>query len=301
MNLPRGALLLVLGSAVLFSLKGICAKLLFREGVALDTLLLLRATLSLPVFWLWAARRGDLARQHDAPAPDIALAMAGGVLSYYVGTWCDFRGLELTTASLERALLFAYPAFVVLLRAFASGRSPPGRVLLALGMTYTGICLAVGAFDVALWRANAIGAGLVLVSALTFAVYLLINERLAPRLGSVGYVAVAMTAAALCFVAHFLIVASPSAFEIGPRAMAGVVLMTAFTNVLPLLMMAEGVLRIGAQRAAILSSVGPPCTLLAGVAVLGEVLAPVQWAGTAVIIAGVLVLEAGRAPGSPRR
>lgn len=295
MTAPPGALLLVLGSAVLFSLKGICAKLLFRDGVPLDTLLLLRSTLSLPVFWIWAARRGDLPRLRRAPPSALALAMFGGVLSYYIGTWCDFRGLELTTASLERALLFTYPTFVVLLRAFTTRRLPPLRVLFALGVTYAGICLAVGAADAGLWRANALGAGLVLVSALTFAIYLLINERLAPRLGSVGYVAVAMTAAAACFFAHFLSGATPSPLALNPRAWLGVVLMTAFTNVLPLLMMAEGVLRIGAQRAAILSSVGPLCTLLAGVAVLGEVLAPVQWLGTAVIVAGVLVLEGGSA------
>jgi drug/metabolite transporter (DMT)-like permease len=227
--------------------------------------------------------------------------MLGGALSYYFGTWCDFRGLELTTASLERALLFAYPAFVVLLRAVAKRQPPPPRVVLALGMTYAGICLAVGVFDTALWRANAPGAGLVLVSALTFAVYLLINERLAPRLGSVGYVAVAMTAAASCFVVHFLLGAPPSALDLAPRAWAGVLLMTAFTNVLPLLMMAEGVQRIGAQRAAILSSVGPPFTLLAGVVVLGEALLPPQWIGTAVIILGVLVLETGRSRQRGRR
>ena len=46
-----------------------------------------------------------------------------------------------------------------------------------------------------------------------------------------------------------------------------------------------------AQRAAIVSSVGPPTTIALGALALGEQFALPQWLGVALIIAGILVLE----------
>ncbi|MGE3388379.1 MAG: DMT family transporter [Gammaproteobacteria bacterium] len=287
-------LVLVFASAVLMSMKGIVAKFAFAEGVALGPLLVLRALLSLPIFWVWAARRGDLARVARAPRRELAWGAFGGVLSYYVGTWLDFRGLELIAASLERALLFAYPAFVVLLRAALRRQWPGRRLLVAVGATYCGIFLAVGGLQADVFRMNAAGGLMVLASAAMFAGYLLINERVATVIGSLGYLVVAMSAASACLLLHFAITSDFSALTLSARAWALVIGLTIFTNVLPLIMMAEGVLRLGAQRAAVLGSIGPPCTLAAGWWLLDESLHATQLWGTALIVAGILVLEGSR-------
>lgn len=128
-------------------------------------------------------------------------------------------------------------------------------------------------------------------SAALFAGYLLINERDARSIGSPGYLVVAMTSAACCLVVHSAFTSALSALEMSARAWGLIVAMTAFTNVLPLIMMAEGVLRLGAQRAAILSSIGPPCTFGVGWWLLEETLHPPQLWGAAIIISGILRLE----------
>jgi len=136
----------------------------------------------------------------------------------------------------------------------------------------------------------------VLASAAMFAGYLLINERVATVIGSLGYLVVAMTAAGACLLVHFAITSDFSALAMSARAWALVIGLTLFTNVLPLIMMAEGVLRLGAQRAAVLGSIGPPCTLAAGCWLLDESLHAAQLWGTALIVAGILVLEWARGP-----
>jgi len=57
------------------------------------------------------------------------------------------------------------------------------------------------------------------------------------------------------------------------------------------LAIAEGVRLIGATRAALLSTVGPPATVLLAYLLLGEVMTPTQLTGAAVIVFGVVVLE----------
>lgn len=65
----------------------------------------------------------------------------------HVGTWFDFRALELIDASLERVLLFSYPALVVMARAVGQRRWPSRRVLLATACTYAGVILAIGGLE----------------------------------------------------------------------------------------------------------------------------------------------------------
>jgi drug/metabolite transporter (DMT)-like permease len=60
-----------------------------------------------------------------------------------------------------------------------------------------------------------------------------------------------------------------------------------------------GVKRIGGARASLISTVEPVYTIAIATAILGEVLTPVQLAGGALVIAGVLLAESGA--GRPRR
>lgn len=52
-----------------------------------------------------------------------------------------------------------------------------------------------------------------------------------------------------------------------------------------------GMKRVGAERAAIVSMLGPVLTILMGTWGLGERLEPVQWAGCAVVLAAVTAAE----------
>ena len=285
---------LVVGGALLMAAKGIVTKWLYRFGIQLEALLLLRALMSLPLIWGWAWWRGELKRVMAAPRAVLSAAALGGLSGYYVGTWCDFRALQLIDASLERVLLFTYPAMVVLARALWARRAPQLREVAAVSVTYVGVLLAVGGFDTELWRANQTGALLVLSSAALFAGYLFANEYAASRIGSVGFLVVAATSAAAALTGHFLVTSTSAALSLPPQVWWSVLLMTAFTNVLPLFMLSAGVGQLGAARAAVLTSVGPPATLFLAWWWLGESMHGLQWVGSLLCVSGVLILEVGR-------
>lgn len=296
---PWSVALVVLG-ALLMAAKGVVAKLLYGAGVQLEALLLLRALMSLPLIWGWAWWRGELGRLTAAPRAVLWPAALGGLSGYYVGTWCDFRALELIDASLERVLLFTYPTMVVLARALMARRAPQWREVVAVSVTYLGVVLAVGGLDPGLWQANGTGALLVLISAALFAGYLFANEYAASRIGSVGFLVVAATSAAVALTGHFLLTSTGSALALPLSVWWSILLMTAFTNVLPLLMLSAGIGRLGAARAAVITSVGPPATLLLAWWLLGESLRALQLTGGLLCVLGVLILEVGRTGPAPR-
>ena len=293
-NRHADAWMVVLG-ALLISCKGILVKFLYADGVTVDAALFLRSVLALPMIWAWGWLRVGPGALFGCPPMMIVGAVVAGLAAYYLGAWLDFAALMLIDASLERILLFTYPVIVVVARALMLRRWPTQRMLLAVALAYVGIFFAVGGINAHMWQANGVGALLVIGSACCFTYFLIANERAAAVIGSVPFIVFAMTASAVAFSAHFVVVGDVSDLGLGLRAWIMLVAMTAVTNVLPLFMFSASINNIGAQRAAIISSVGPPMTIVMAWYWLGESMLPSQIVGAALIVVGVVVLETGRA------
>lgn len=287
--------MLVAGGAMLFATKGIFAKKLYALGVGVEALVAIRAVMAVPLFWLFAGAREGLAGLGSIP-PRSALAAAGaGVLCYYVGALLDFEALTMIDASIERVLMFSYPAMVVVYTSVRDRAWPSGRVLTALALTYAGIFLVVGGLDGAELRANALGALLVIASAMTFAAYFLIGERHTRVIGSARYTLIAMTSAAIALALHFLVMREPAELaQIPARGWALLVALGTLVMFVPALMQAEGIRRIGAAHGAVMSSAGPPTTILLAWLLLGERMSAWQFAGVGAIVAGILALDLDR-------
>jgi drug/metabolite transporter (DMT)-like permease len=294
MNSPQRQKLLVGfamagAGAILFAGKGLFSKALFATGVDHVTLTAVRAVLALPLFAALAIQQGISFRR--ASFRTLAKAAAAGIFCYGLGATIDFRALELIDISLERALLFTYPALIVAWFAFTRRTYPERATLLALGLTYAGILLVVGVMDPALWRQNLMGSLMVLFCASTTATYFLVGERTIPELGSSGFTIVAMTAAAVAVSLYFLATRPLSAItELSPHQWLLLGAMAILGMFLPTLFQAEGIKRLGAQHGSLASTIGPPAAMALGMAFLDE--SPTSWQllGTGLILAGIVVI-----------
>jgi drug/metabolite transporter (DMT)-like permease len=299
----RLGMLLVAGAAILFASKGLFAKALYQRGVGFELLVTVRAVLAVPLF-AWIAMRGNTAATApgppQAPAPQtqtraVLAAVVAGIVGYYVGALVDFWALTLIDASIERVLLFSYPAMVVLISSCLARRAPERRVVAAMVVTYVGIFFAMGGVDLTELRANLFGASLVLVAALTTAIYILIGSRYTHELGSTRFAAIAMCSAAGMLALHFAVFRPAGDLA----ALGGIdwillAILAIACMFVPGLLQAEGMRRVGAQRAAIGSTVGPPATILLAALFLGERLNGWQLLGSAMIVGSVLILSLGK-------
>jgi drug/metabolite transporter (DMT)-like permease len=221
----------------------------------------------------------------------VLAAAIAGITCYYVGAMVDFWALTLIDASIERVLLFSYPAIVVLIGSLLKRHAPERRVVFAMLITYAGIWFAMGGIDFHELTQNLLGAGLVLIAALTTAIYFLIGERYTHELGSTRFAAIGMGASAIMLALHFAIFRSfdelvaLEAYDWFLLAVLGVACMF-----IPGLLQAEGMRRVGAQRASIASTIGPPTTIFLAALFLNERLNGWQLLGSAMIVGSVLVL-----------
>jgi len=290
-------MLFVAGAAFLFATKGIFSKALYQRGVGFELLVTVRAVLAMPLFaWIALRARDPAVTPGPTPRPRAYLAAAiAGIICYYVGAMVDFWALTLIDASIERVLLFSYPAIVVLIGSIQTRRAPQPRIVLAMLVTYAGIFFAMGGVDLTELRQNLFGAGLVLIAAFTTAIYFLIGERFTHELGSTRFAAIAMSSAGVVLVLHFLLFRSLSELAVLQThdwLLLGV--LSILCMFLPGLMQAEGVRSVGAQRAAIGSTIGPPSTIALAALFLGERLNGWQLLGSAMIIVSVLLLSVGK-------
>ncbi|HYJ42560.1 MAG TPA: DMT family transporter [Steroidobacteraceae bacterium] len=286
----RLGMLFVAGAAILFASKGLFAKALYQRGVGFELLVTVRAVLAVPLFAWFAVR------SNPTPAPmrtrAVLAAVIAGITCYYVGALVDFWALTLIDASIERVLLFSFPAIVVIIGSVLRRRAPEASVVAALVVTYIGIFFAMGGIDLSELRQNLFGASLVLIAALTTAIYFLIGERYTNELGSTRFAAIGMSASATMLALHF--VAFRSVDEL--RTLQAydwmlLVILGVFCVFIPGLLQAEGMRRVGAERGAIGSTIGPPTTIFLAALFLDERLTGWQMVGSAMIIGSVLVLS----------
>lgn len=285
----RTGVALVLGAAVIFSFKGILAKLLYAEGVSVPTLLALRFAIALPLVWL-IARRANPSRRPPTGS-ELAAVAIGGVLGFGLAPIADFVALALIDVSIERVILFSFPAFVLLFESARVRRAPGARQWLALALTQAGIVFTMGGVDVAKVVANLEGSAWAVASAALYAVYLMVNQAHGRTLGAARFTALGMSAGAAAIFVYFLAVEPVSALGVSALSWLYLVVMAVVSTVVPMIMFTEGIRRIGAARASLVSTVGPPWTVALAALVLGETFTAQQGLGGALVILGVLALE----------
>lgn len=103
-----------------------------------------------------------------------------------------------------------------------------------------------------------------------------------------------MASAAVGFLGHYQVVQGWQNIDLSSAAWLTLAALIVFSTVLPLLLMAEGVRRVGASRAALISTLGPPATAIMAYYLTGEMLTLNQLAGIGLVIVGVLSLEMTR-------
>jgi drug/metabolite transporter (DMT)-like permease len=252
-----------------------------------------RALLAMPLFWAWALLVSQPLRRAALHPKAVAVAACAGFVGYYLGALANFYALTLIGAALERVILFSYPAFVLVGRWLVDKRRPNLRAVIATLIAWLGVFFAIGGVDRELLAANWQGALWVLVSGTTLACYFLANDRVNTKVGSINSTVYAMTAACLGLTVHGFVggeIHWPSDADI-PWLMAGLILAATVT---PLFLIGEGIRLLGAERAAIITTVGPLSTIVLAWWFLGERLTLQQGAGAILVIGGIVVLELGR-------
>lgn len=284
---------LALLGAIFFSGKAIVVKLAYAYPVDASTLLAMRMLLSLPLF-LGALIFTTLREKNAAKMTikDYGLITLAGLLGYYLASLFDFMGLQYITAGLERLILFTYPSIVLLISCAIKQRWPEPWQLMCMALSYVGLAVVYGHETVLLGDNTALGVLLVFVSAVCYASYLIVGERLLKRLGTIRVTAMATLVSATAILIQINLQQPISIILDQPLPVWGWSLVNAvFCTFVPVFSVMTAISLIGAPRVSQLGMIGPIATIALGTWILKEPFTIWHAAGTALVILGVALLS----------
>jgi drug/metabolite transporter (DMT)-like permease len=284
-------LLLAVGGVVFFSLRPIFIKLAYAWVTDPVTLLALRMVFSVPFFIAAAVWVRSATEHRPLATHELAAVAALGILSYYGASFLDFLALQYIPAGLGRLLLFTYPTIVVILSAALLRKRATAREVAALVLTYAGLALVFAHSLEGEQKSFWLGAALAFASSICYALYLVAGAEVITRVGSVRFTAYAMSAASAACILQFLLLRPLSALDVPAPVYGYAIAMAVVSTAVPVFMTSEALRRVGANTVAIIGALGPVTTIAFGWLGLEEVMTPLQLAGSALVLVGVVVIS----------
>lgn len=279
----------MLGS-FLFSSKGIFVKMMYDEGLNPTGVLALRMTVAFPFYLIPMVLLGRQLLM--IRVKDWFAIMALSLIGYFLCSLINFIGLQYISVGLERVILFSYPSLVLIGSTIFHKRPPSLALVSACMMSWFGLYLVIREEiqigDDPLWVI--IGSGLVLLSAIIYAAYILIAKPVIMRVGASKYTSIVM-----CFSCVFILInfglsdGNVAGLFVSQEALIYGIIIGILGTVVPTYILSYGLSKIPSTSYAVISSVGPVATIVLSLVMLGHLPSLIQSLGIIISIAGSLL------------
>lgn len=285
---------MVLGSATAFGTLAIFAKLGYASGLGTEQTLAFRfllAAIGMVAVAMVVGQNPLRLRRNQ-----LVTLFALGAIVYTGQSLTYFIALRSLPASLVVLIAYIYPSLVVVAGWLFLRRAVSVWHWVALAGSFAGVAMLVGGARFELSWALA----LAIASPTIYTGYILIGERVMSSVPAVAASAVIMSGAGLAFC---LLAALNHELAL-PRNVSGwavAVGIALFPTMVAISLFLAGLPRVGAARAALLSTWEPVVTVLLAVVILGDRLSIIQVIGGVLVLLSVIVVQAAHLwrPGLP--
>lgn len=277
----KGLLYAVL-SAVCFGFLAILAKLAYSLGFSGTEMLASRFVCGGVILFVWTAFTAPAALKMGPRT--LAKVVLLGVVISPVQSWCFVKALETLPASTASLILYAYPAAVTLL-SMVFFRLRPGRaVWSALVLVSLGCALVFS--EAFASHADLAGMAYAIAAMFIYSGYLILLQRLLPGESSRTITVYLILALALVFGG---VNGMPRVADWGLRQYGVALALGVVPTVLALSFLYKAIESVGSAVTSIFSTFELVTTVVAAHFMLGEPASTVQYAGMALIVAGIVV------------
>lgn len=287
MNPYYFGVILVIISATGFALMPIFTIYAYQDGTDTLSLLFIRFFLASLVFFVILLWRRISIRLN--PAQLLRLILLGSVF-YTVQATLYFSSLHFLPAATVTLLMYIYPALVALFSFWFNKEPLNKNLLLALVVSFIGLGLVLGS---SFQTINKFGAALALISALIYAVYIMVSSRVIKEISPL----VTSTFVTL-FASFSILIAGITTqrinFDFTAQAWAAIIGIILFSTVTAIFGFFKGIELIGSTRASILSMIEPLVTIIFAYILFNDHLSAPQWLGAVLIISGAMLVTSAR-------
>jgi len=288
-----GALLVLIAATGLGTL-GILGRLAFDMGLTIPTTLALRFSIGSVVFYLLLGinqireRKGKETRPeadsyrpfHFLTGRNLIVGVGLGAFGYAVMSGLFFWGYRFMSVGMVAIVFYMYPIFVVMIAAIFLKEKVTQYTAIALALAFGGVALIAGADPV---HTDPRGVTIVLGAAIVYASYVTASRSMLSTVDSRVLTAYVLPSAAATFLIYgkitdqLMLPATAYGWAVGFT-------LAIVATVIPVFAFLNGLSRIGAVRASILSTFEPVVAVVLGATLLHDSVT------LATILGGILIL-----------
>ncbi|MCO1602550.1 EamA family transporter [Desulfosporosinus nitroreducens] len=283
------AVLLILISTLGFSVYPILGKVVFAGGAGLSTVLFVRFSIAALIFWGITISLEGFPR---LPLRTWLLLWGMGGICYSMMAGLYISSVLFIPASLAALLLYAYPIIVTVIAVLIKQEEFSGYKLAGLLLATFGLVLVLG---VAFQGINYLGVMLALGAAFVYALYILIGNKVLKTTTPLVSTTIISTSAAVTYGIIGLPIGGTT-WNLSWGTWLGIGGIILFSTIIAMLTFFEGIKRIGATSASIISTSEPLMTVILAVILFNEQLTPVQAVGGGFVIIGGIFAVLSPAP-----
>ena len=276
-------------AASIWGTLGFFAKVLYAEGVSFEALVAVRASVgwvAILLFVLLARRAGSLrvARRDFLFLVPLGLV---GIGAFYLLYFFTVRESMVGTAAI---LLYSSPAFVSLLAWIFLKETLGVLRILALALTFGGIFMVVGGYDLAALEISPLVVATGLLSGLTYGLYSIVGKPVAGRLDPAVILSYALGFGTVLLVI-FALPTFHTLVGLTSGSYALLFMLAVVHTSLAFGLYTVGLKRLDAGQAAIVATVEPVVAGAIGVVLLGETLTTPKVLGALLVLAGAALAQ----------
>lgn len=263
---------------------------LYADGLNANSVIFYRyalATLILAAIMVIQRKSFAVAHRELKVLLALGVLMAGSSLALY----CSFNFMD---AGIASTILFVYPVMVAVIMAVFFKEKVTPVTIVSIVMALSGISLLYKGGDGAVL--STVGVILVIISSLTYAVYIVVVNKSSLRMSSVKLTFYVLFIGTLMIILYSFTDDSARLQPITTvHSLFYALLLAVFPTVISLILMVIAVHNVGSTPTAVMGALEPITAVCIGVFVFGEVFTMRLAVGCLLILAAVTLIVAGKA------
>lgn len=276
---------MVLVGAISFGVLTSFVKLAYREGYNASEISFLQATIGAVVLWMVSF----FSKKENAKLKDIPFLLFTGA-SIGISTFLYYLSVKYIPASVAIVLLMQFTWISILIEWFLFRKKPFFLELVVAVVILLGTLLASGLTAQNEIALSVTGIGLVLAASAIYAIYIVSNSRLGKDVNWQNKSAWIMTGSALSIL---LVNVQPILFDshFGMDLLKWGIFLALFGTVLPPVLFAIGIPKLGSTTSSLLMTVELPMAVLSAHLILKEDLTLTQLVGIIIMLLAIITLN----------
>jgi len=283
---------MVFAGACSYGILSTLVKLAYTQGYNTAEISVTQAFIGMCVLWLFVLFRRKNKNEELNSAQTKAvwwpLLLTGATIG--LATFLYYLSVRYISAAVAVVIMMQFSWISILLDWLFFKKKPQWEQLIIIGIILTGTVMASGMAAAGTVSVSTKGILYALGTALLYAIYIVANSRTDSKVPALKKSAIMMsgaTAGILLVNVHHLI--ADNHFDAGLLNWG--ISLALFGTVIPPLLFAAGIPRIGAGLSAILMTAELPVAVICAHVILKEQVSPLQWAGIILMLLAMIMLN----------